>query len=69
MSDLLTTTDVGRILGGIASWRVRRAIDSLDVAIPRVGRYRLVSRDLLGIIAVELHRRKWLPSDTEVAGA
>lgn len=68
MSDTLTTSEVGQILG-VADWRIRRAIDALDVQVPRAGRYRLVPRALLGAIAVELKRRNWLPDAQEAITA
>ena len=43
-------------------WRIRRCVDSLGVDIPRAGQYRLVPRNLLGRVAVELNRRGWLPT-------
>ena len=51
----------------VAEWRVRRAVDSLDAEVPRIGRYRAVPRALLGQIAIELQRRGWLPSEKETA--
>ena len=44
----------------LSDWKVRRVVDSLDAEIPRAGRYRLVPRELLGVVAVELDRRGWL---------
>lgn len=46
----------------IDEWRIRRVVDSLPVSIPRAGRYRLVPREYLAEIAVELDRRGWLPT-------
>lgn len=44
----------------LSPWKVRRVVDSLDAEIPRAGRYRLVPRELLGTVAMELQRRGWL---------
>jgi len=54
---------VGQIarLYDVAEHRVRKIIDELPEEIPRAGRYRLIRRELLGRIAVELQRRGWLP--------
>ena len=41
----------------VPAWLVRRIVDSLDAEIPRAGLYRLIPRDQLGTIAVELERR------------
>ena len=61
-------------IGEIASlfnqpaWRVRKCVDSLGIEIPRAGQYRLVPRDLLGRIAVELEHRGRLPASSTTAG-
>jgi hypothetical protein len=47
---------------GVPGWKIRRVVDSLGVDIPRVGLYRLVPRELLGMIAAELQAQDWLPS-------
>jgi hypothetical protein len=49
---------------GVADWQARRAVDALEVQIPRAGLYRLVPRALLGKIAQELDRRGWLSEPT-----
>ena len=58
-SSLLTVGEVAEIYG-LPAWKIRRAVDALDVEIPRAGGYRLIPRDLLGVIAAELQRRGWL---------
>lgn len=44
----------------VPAWKIRRVVDSLDGDIPRIGRYRLVPRTMLGMLAVELERQGWL---------
>lgn len=56
-----TVSQIARLYD-VAEHRVRKIIDELPEDIPRVGRYRLIRRELLGRIAVELQRRGWLPS-------
>jgi len=51
---------------GLPDWKIRRVVDSLDAKIPRAGRYRLVPRELLGAVAVELDRRGWLAKQESV---
>ena len=67
MRDPVTTNEDGQIYGGVADWRIRRAVDALGVQIPRAGRYRLIPRALLGPLAIELGRRGWLPEVSEEA--
>jgi len=54
-------------LFGLPEWRIRRAVDNLDAEIPRVGRYRLIPRDLLTKLGAELERRRqarpFIPSE------
>ena len=38
------------------AWKVRRVVDALDVEIPRAGLYRLVPRELIGVIGAKLER-------------
>jgi hypothetical protein len=45
----------------LPSWKIRRAVDSLNADLPRAGNYRLVPRTMLGQLTVELQRRGWLP--------
>lgn len=42
-------------------WKVRRIVDSLGVEIPRAGLYRLIPRELLGRIGVELEQGRGSP--------
>jgi hypothetical protein len=61
---------IGQIAGiyGIPAWKIRRVVDSLGVEIPRIGPYRSVPRELLGMIAAELQSQDWLPcAKTEAA--
>lgn len=44
----------------LSDWKIRRVVDSLDAEIPRAGRYRLIPRELLGTVGMELQRRGWL---------
>lgn len=65
----LTVTQVAKIYG-VPAWRIRRLVDSLGIEIPRAGLYRLIQRDLLGTIAVELDQRGWLPrGEAQEAGS
>ena len=64
MTTHMTIGEVANIFA-LPTWKVRRAVDSLGVEIPRAGLYRLVPRDVLGKLAVELERRGWLPEATE----
>ncbi len=41
---------------GVPAWKARRAVDALGAEIPRAGRYRLVPRELLGRVAVEIEK-------------
>ena len=58
---------IQRQFGGslIPDWKLRRVVDSLEESdslnVQRVGRYRTVSADHLGIIVEELRRLAWLP--------
>ena len=51
---------------GLPDWKIRRAVDSLYAEIPRAGRYRLIPRELLGAVAMELDRRGWLSKQEPV---
>ena len=55
----LTVGEVAKFYG-LPDWKIRRAVDSLNVEIPRAGRYRLIPREMLGVVAAELDRRGWL---------
>ena len=55
MQTHLTVGEVATLYG-VPTWRIRRLVDSLDVDIPRAGRYRLIPRFLLVAIAVELQK-------------
>ena len=65
-SSLLTVGQLAEIYG-LPAWKICRAVDALDVEIPCAGLYRLIPRDLLGAVAVELQRRGWLAFTGEVA--
>jgi hypothetical protein len=58
MADHLTVGEIAELFG-LPTWKVRRAVDALDVEIPRAGNYRLVPRNLLGRIAAEIERVGW----------
>ena len=58
--DLLTVGDVSEIFG-VAEWRVRRSIDSVECEMVRAGLYRLIPRSQLATVGAELKRRGWLP--------
>lgn len=59
---MTTHLTVGQLadLFGLPTWKIRRAVDSLDGEIPRVGLYRLVPRVRLGELALALNERGWL---------
>lgn len=61
MAEHLTVGDVARLYS-VETWQVRRVVDRLDVDVPRLGRYRLIPRELLGEIAAALRDSNWLPS-------
>jgi hypothetical protein len=63
----LTTGEVAASLG-VPVWQVRRAADSLGLDIPRAGQYRLIPREFLEGIRLELQRKGFLP-ETEGARA
>ena len=67
MSSPLTVGEIATIYS-VPAWKIRRVVDGLDADIPRAGLYRLVPRELLGTIAVELQRQGWLASSQEAAG-
>ncbi len=60
-SSHLTVGDVAKMFG-VPNWKVRRIVDGLGADIPRAGQYRLVSRELLGLIAIELQDQGYLTS-------
>jgi hypothetical protein len=62
----LTVGQVAEIYG-VPDWKIRRVVDSLDCEIPRAGLYRLIPRNLLGVVAVELQRQGWLSKEREAA--
>jgi hypothetical protein len=55
-----TQQTVGQIarLYNEPAWKIRRIVDSLNPALPRVGMYRLVPSDLLPAIRARLDRRQ-----------
>jgi hypothetical protein len=59
-----THLTIGQIAAiyGVPAWKIRRVVDSLGVEIPRIGLYRSIPRELLGMIAAELQSQDWLPS-------
>ena len=65
-SSHLTVGDVARIYG-VPAWQIRRIVDSLDVEIPRAGQYRLIPREQLPEIAIELKKRGRFQRNGEVA--
>jgi hypothetical protein len=67
-SDLLTVGDVSDIFG-VAEWRVRRSVDSIECEMVRAGLYRLIPRSQLATVGAELQRRGWLPRQKEDAHA
>ena len=65
----LTVGEVARIYT-LPLWKTRRLIDSLGIEIPRAGLYRLVPRELIPMIEMELQQRGWLSGpERAVAGA
>jgi len=64
--DLLTVGNLAEIFG-VEQWRVRRAVDSIECGMRRVGLYRLIPRSQLATVAAELQRRRWLPQAQEAA--
>ena len=62
-SDLLTVGDLAEIFG-VEQWRVRRAVDTIECEMRRVGLYRLIPRSQLATVGAELQRRGWLPAAT-----
>ena len=59
--DLLTVGDLADIFG-LEPWRIRRAVDSVECGVRRVGLYRLIPRSQLAVVGAELQRRGWLAS-------
>lgn len=49
---------------GVPTWKIRRVVDALDIAIPRAGQYRLVTPDVESRICDELRRTGWLHDST-----
>ena len=62
-----THLTVGQIadIYAVPAWKIRRVVDSLWPDISRIGQYRSVPRELLGMIAAELQRQGWLPMAQE----
>ncbi len=58
MADNLTVGQISELFA-LPLGRVRRAVDALEIEIPRAGNYRIIPRNLLGKIAAELERA-WL---------
>lgn len=73
MQAMLTTREISesikRQYGGsvIPGWKLRRIIDDLDarnlLTVQRIGPYRAVAGSDIPIIAEELRRLCWLPSE------
>lgn len=53
----LTVGEIAKIFDE-PEWKIRRIVDALPDEIQRIGRYRLVPRELLPSIGVILERRK-----------
>lgn len=51
----------------LPAWKLRRTVDSLEsqdsLGVQRIGLYRTVSADDVGIIVSELRRLRWLESE------
>ena len=64
-----TAESIQRLYGGrlIPDWKLRRIVDSLEsndsLDVQRIGMYRTVSADDVGIVANELRRMDWLESE------
>lgn len=64
-----TAESIQRLYGGrlIPDWKLRRIVDSLEsqdaLDVQRIGMYRTVSADDVGIVANELRRLGWLESE------
>ena len=64
-----TAESIQRLYGGrlVPDWKLRRIVDSLESSdsldVQRIGQYRTVSADDVGIIANELRRLGWLESE------
>jgi len=67
MSDLLTTREIGDLLGQ-PEWRIRRVADELVPPVSRFGGKRAITRGRIPAIVAALLARGWLP-ETEVAPA
>ena len=64
MSSHLTIGEIAKFYG-LPAWKIRRAVDALEVEIPRAGRYRLIPREHLGALAVQLGQRSGCPAIRE----
>lgn len=64
-----TAESIHRLYGGhrVPDWKLRRIVDSLEshdsLDVQRIGQYRTVSADDVGVIADELRRLGWLESE------
>ena len=64
-----TAESIQRLYGGrlIPDWKLRRIVDSLEskdsLDVQRIGMYRTVLADDVGIVANELRRMDWLESE------
>jgi hypothetical protein len=58
----LTTSEIAALFDANI-WQVRRAVDAIGQSIPRAGLYRLVPRELLGLVKAEMVRRGYLPQE------
>ena len=64
-----TAESIQRQYGGrlIPEWKLRRTVDALESAdslgVQRIGMYRTVSADDVGIVAQEMRRLGWLGSE------
>ena len=50
----------------VPDWKLRRICDALFPTLPRAGRNRVVTVDLIPQIEEELRKQNWLPSAQEV---
>lgn len=67
-----TAESIQRLYGGhiVPDWKLRRIVDALDsrdsLDVQRIGMYRTISADDVGIVADELHRVGWLKREVSV---
>jgi hypothetical protein len=70
MVEFLTVSQTAEYLSAyygcsIPTWKTRRAVDALDIEIPRAGNYRLIPRTALDHLAESL--REWVREHREAA--